>query len=103
MPALRTIPNAVRFGADEDLRRVAAVICDRAWRGVGVRVYRWTDGALVLVGTDSRGDQLLMPHAAHALVGTFCRAGALGDGPLGPGPQQVHVLALLRWAAERAA
>lgn len=93
------VPGALWFAPGADLRRVASVICERAWRGLGVRVYRWPDGMVVLVSTDSRGDQLLMRHALDALLGTYCRAGALSGRVTGEGPQLFEVLDQLRWAA----
>lgn len=95
----KAVPGALWFDGGADLRRVASVICDRAWRGLGVRVYRWPDGMVILVSTNSRGDEMLMRHALDALLGTYCRAGALGDGVIGAGPQQRDVLDQLRWAA----
>lgn len=95
----KAVPGALWFAPGADLRRVASVICDRAWRGLGVRVYRWPDGMVIIVSTDSRGDQLLLRHSLDALVGTFCRVGALSGSVVGEGPKQFDVLDQLRWAA----
>lgn len=92
-------PGAAWFDPTSDLCRVAAVICERAWRGLGVRVYRWPDGTIVVVGTDSKADMRLQRSSQHALIGTYCRAGALSDGILGNGPMQFDVLDQLRWLA----
>lgn len=93
-----SIPGARVFDVGTDLRQVAGVICDRAWRGLGVRAYRWPDGVVLVVSTDSRGDQLLLRDAQRLLLGTYCRQGALSGGAVGPGPALYDVLDQLQWA-----
>jgi len=77
---------------DQDVRRTAALICERAWVGRGVRVFRWPCGTVVIVPVASKADrELLHAHAAHHLA-TYC------IDALQRGPRTVDVIHDLNWA-----
>jgi hypothetical protein len=80
------------------LAQAASAICERAWKGPGVRVFAWPCGTLAVVAVGSRGDVLLLHHCVDRLLATYARQGVFGTGPLGPGPMYVDVMGQLRAA-----
>jgi len=76
-----------------DVRVVANAICERGWRGAGVRVFRWHCGTIAIVTVAQRGDAVLMRDSEAALFATYaCDA-------RGVGPKLVDVIHALNWAA----
>lgn len=84
-----------------DVRRVAGVIVDRAWRRQGVRVYRWPCGTVAMVIVGSRADAVLLDECVDQLLVTYARHDLLGK--TGAGPSLVDVLHDLNWAKATAA
>lgn len=90
------------YRPNADVWRVAADICERAWRGKGVRVYFWPCGTIanVLIGTDAERvlEQLCLP----MLFATYARTTADGRPLHGAGPMLDDVVRELKWARARA-
>lgn len=85
-----------------DVRRLAGIIVDRAWRRQGVRVYRWACGTVAVVLVGSRADGVMLGECLDHLLVTYARHDLLGKKP-GPGPSLVDVLHDLNWARATAA
>jgi hypothetical protein len=93
------VTHAVKvFRPRHDVRRVAELICERAWKGLGVRVFRWPCGTLAVVTVGSLGDGVLLRECTDQLLVTYARHGLLGGGVPGDGPRWVDVLHDLNWA-----
>lgn len=86
------------FEPDTDTRRLAGVVCERAWRGDGVRVYRWSCGSLALVNVGSRADGRMLDACIDMLLVTYGRHAVNGQPRRGAGPMLVDVLHDLHWA-----
>lgn len=98
------VTKAVRvFRPTSDTRQAAAVICDRAWKGLGVRVFRWPCGTLAVATLGTWVDKRLLQECEEQLLVTYARHGVLGNGELGNGPMLVDVLHDLNWAKANAA
>ena len=54
-----------------DLRRVAADAAAEAWRGDGVRLFRWPNGILLMTRLGTRLDASMIKHCADALLVTL--------------------------------
>jgi hypothetical protein len=91
------------FRPGRDVRQVADVICERAWKGPGVRVFRWPCGTVAVVRVGSYGDDVLLRECEPHLLVTYARHGLFGAGALGDGPMLVDVLHDLNWARATAA
>lgn len=79
-----------------DVRRLAGIIVERAWRRQGVRVYRWPCGTMVVVLVGSRADAVMLDQCIDHLLVTYARHDLRGKP--GPGPSLVDVLQDLNWA-----
>lgn len=86
------------FAPGTDVRRVAGMVCERAWRGQGVRVWRWPCGSVAVADVGSRADGQLLTQCIDALLATYAQHGVFGYGVVGAGPQLVEVLQDLNWA-----
>lgn len=86
------------FAPRTDVRRIAGIVCERAWRRQGVRVWRWSCGSMAVVDVGSSVDAQLLIRCFDALLATYARHGIFGDGLLGDGPQLVDVLLDLNWS-----
>lgn len=86
------------FDAGVDPRRIAGVVCERAWKGDGVRVYRWPCGALAVVNVGSRPDAKLLADCIDMLLVTYARHRLLGSEARLRGPSLTDVLRDLQWA-----
>ncbi|WEN13686.1 hypothetical protein PY254_10550 [Rhodanobacter sp. AS-Z3] len=86
------------FEAGTDPRRIAGVICERAWQAQGVRVFRWPLGAIAVVNVGSRADAQLLATCVDALLVTYARHTLFGDVLRGDGPSLADVLRDLTWA-----
>lgn len=102
-PLPEGVTKAVRvFRPNGDVRAAAAVICDRAWKGLGVRVFRWRCGTLAVATLGTPVDKRLLCECEPQLLVTYARHGVSGDGALGNGPMLVDVLHDLNWARAHA-
>lgn len=93
------------FRPTHDLRKLAEAICDRAWKGRGVRVFGWPGGTVAVVTVASDGDALMLVECVERLLATYARHGLSGVGGLGEGPKLADVmddLAAARMAGEGA-
>jgi hypothetical protein len=100
------LPDGLRMSVQvyrpgHDVRRLAGVIVERAWRRQGVRVYRWPCGTVAVVLVGSRADAVLLTECVDHLLVTYARHDLLGKP--GPGPLLVDVLHDLNWAKATAA
>jgi hypothetical protein len=85
-------PQTRVFRPGADVRLVAGVICERAWK-VGVRVFRWPCGTVAVAIINGRGDVALLRDALPQLIGTYARDGR------GVGPKVLDVIQALQWEA----
>lgn len=84
----RGVGSQVRvFRPGAEAEHVAGVIAERAWRGRGVHVYRWTCGTVAVVGVGCAGDVLMQRKCLAELFGTWGRGAVCTD-----------VLEQLEWA-----
>lgn len=74
-----------------DGRVIAWNIAERAWKGRGVRLYRWPCGTMAVVPVDSRADHALEEHCAGFLFATYTA-----------GVRLVDIMHDLNWARSRA-
>lgn len=75
--------SAVRlFRRSRDCTEIASHICERGWRGQGVRVFAWPCGTVAVVTCNSGADEALVVRCASQLVATYARNGELSPGPL---------------------
>lgn len=103
-PLPGSVTGAVRvIRPTSNLCAVAGVICDGAWRGKGVRVFRWPCGTLVIAVVGSPADQQLLRFCLDRLLGTYARHGLLSDDVVALGPSITDVVHDLRWARAKAA
>lgn len=79
-----------------DVRRLAGMIVERAWRRQGVRVYRWPCGTVAVVLVGSRADAVMLGECLDHLLVTYARHDLLGNP--GRGPTLKDVLDQLNWA-----
>lgn len=86
-------PGIRVYRPGRDVRTVADAICDRAWKGLGVRVYAWPCGTIALVTVGSRGDLALFERSPDALFATYARHAITRVGPM-----RVDVLHDMGWA-----
>lgn len=86
------------FRPDVVVRSAADLICDRAWRGLGVRVFHWPCGTLAVVSIGQECERVMMVRCLDHLLGTYARHPATGIGPM-----LVDVLHDIHWARVRAA
>lgn len=86
------------FRPTYDVRKMADLICVRAWKGQGVRVFGWSCGTLAIVTVASVADGVMLDECFDQLLVTYARHGIFGDGGLGAGPKLVDVLHDLNWA-----
>lgn len=86
------------FAPRADVRRVAGLVCERAWRGQGVRVWRWPCGTVAVVDVGTRADRKLLTDCVDALLVTYARHGVFACGVLGDGPSLADVMRELHWA-----
>lgn len=87
------------FRPGRDLRRIADVICERAWRqGPGVRVFRWPCGTVAVVRVGSAGDAILLNECGGFHLATYARQRTLRGSGVEVGPTLVDVLHDLHWA-----
>jgi hypothetical protein len=91
------------FRPGRDMRQIADVICERAWKNDGVRVFRWPCGTVVVVRVGSQGDKTLTLACEPRLLATYARLHVPGSDARGPGPSVVEVLHDLHWAKATAA
>lgn len=87
VPAWKSNLKLRVWPADIEVAELASHIVERAWRGPGVRVFRWPCGACLVVRVDSREDRVLQRDCMPCLFMTATRGVELSD-----------VLADLRWA-----
>lgn len=71
---------------------MASAICDDAWKGKGVRVFRWPCGTVASVAVGHRADIVLLRDALPNLFATYARDRA------GMGPRLIDVIHALNWA-----
>jgi len=91
------------FGPRRDVREVAGVLCDLAWKGAGVRVFRWPCGTMAAIRVGSRADDVLLSECEQYLFVTYARLHVPGTDKRGDGPTLVDVLHDLHWARATAA
>jgi hypothetical protein len=92
-PVPAGIGSAARvFRPGVDVRVVANTICERGWKGTGVRVFRWPCGTVSVVTVGARGDVLLLRESLPQLFATYVRDAN------GVGPKLVDVIHALNWA-----
>lgn len=80
------------FRPGHDVRRVAWMICERAWHGRGVRVFRWGCGTVAVVKVGSDADARLMQSHGVYVFATYCLDTTQR------GPLMVDVIHDLHWA-----
>jgi hypothetical protein len=92
---LPAIPRGagMRVFRGKQLALIADYICERGWRGRGVRVFAWPCGTLVVVNVGSGPDEALLKQCIQQLLGTYAR-----HGDRDPGPIYLDVLRELREA-----
>lgn len=73
-------------------RAVAERICNWAWKGKGVRVYRWPCGTLAVAKVGTPADDKLLSQCIAMLVATYARHGLDRVGKLGDGPMLDEVI-----------
>ncbi|WP_458068659.1 hypothetical protein [Rhodanobacter sp. BL-MT-08] len=87
-PVPQKIGHVVRvWRPGKPLLPIADVVAERAWKGEGVRVFRFPDGTWALVSIGQRADDVLMRHCGDALFATYVR-GALWS----------QIVADMKWA-----
>ena len=90
------------FTADMSVAAAAAHVCERGWKGPGVRVWAWPNGTLVVCRVGSPGDAMLLRMSMAQLFATYARHGVdrrLGGGE---GPKLPDVVDELAWARAHA-
>lgn len=80
------------FRPGHDVRRIAWLICEQAWKGLGVRVFCWPCGTVAVIPVDSAADARLERMHCGNLFATYCRDASRH------GPQMVDVIHDLNWA-----
>lgn len=70
VPACKGIKAKV-FAPGRPAEQVAMTICDQAYIGRGVRVFRWPCGTLALVRVGTPSDERLLSMCAAALCATY--------------------------------
>lgn len=85
------------FRPGRDPRRIAELICVRAWRKGGVRVFCWPCGTVAVAGVGSVGDTILLRECGACWFGTYARQRIPGS-DREAGPALVDVLHDLHWA-----
>jgi hypothetical protein len=83
----------VRVFRGKQVAIIATYICERGWRGTGVRVFAWPCGTLVVVRVGSGPDEVLLKQCIDQLLATYAR-----HGDRDPGPIYLDVLRELREA-----
>ena len=70
------------FRTTRNCHEIASYICDRGWRGDGVRVFAWPCGTVAVVARNSGADEAMMVRCPANLVATYACNGELSAGPI---------------------
>lgn len=91
-PVPRGLGPSVRvFRPGHDVQQVAWALCLQAWRGNGIRLFRWPCGTLALVAVGAHMESRMLARCAPQLFATYVQ------------PQMLDVVRDLKWAKARAA
>lgn len=88
--------DALVFRPGQDVRRVAWAICERAWKGRGVVVFRWPCGTVVVAPRKSVAEARLLGKHADLHLATYALDAHRR------GPQMVDVVGDLNWVGAAA-
>lgn len=102
-PLSATTRKLVRtFPPSSPVGEIAAYVCERAWKSLGVRVWCWPDGTLVVALVGSNGDDVLLGACMRQLFATYARHGIQRGLVGGDGPRLADVMVELAWARAHA-